>query len=72
MKKRVAIPNGIEKIRNNWFWGSGVESVKISASVREIGAYAFCNCKNLKQIIFLKSSQLEKIGKYCFKNSGLK
>ena len=54
--KDVVIPDGVERIGNNWFWGSGVESVKIPASVREIGEYAFRNCKKLRQITFSESS----------------
>ena len=56
MMKSVVIPDGVEKIGNHWFFGSEVESVKLPASVREIGEYAFRNCKNLKQITFSESS----------------
>ena len=50
--KQVVIPNGIERIGNYWFWGSEVESVEISASVREIGIEAFCNCKGMRKVVF--------------------
>ena len=46
--KDVVIPEGIEKIGNHWFWGSGIESVTVPASVREIGPDAFYKCKSLK------------------------
>ena len=46
--KHVAILGGTETIGTYWFYGSQIESVTISASVREIGEYAFCQCKYLK------------------------
>ena len=46
--KDVVIPEGIEKIGNHWFWGSGIESVTVPASVREIETNAFYKCKSLK------------------------
>lgn len=46
--KDVAIPNGIEKIGDRWFAGSSVESVRVPASVREIGKEAFYLCRDLK------------------------
>ena len=56
MTKVVVIPDGVEKIENNWFWGSKAVSVTIPASVREIGDCAFRNCKKLRQITFSESS----------------
>ena len=44
MMKEVVIPDGVEGIGAYWFFGSEVENVKISASVREIRQCAFCNC----------------------------
>ena len=43
----------------------------IPASVREIGADAFCYCRELKRATFAEGSKLEKIGKFCFFGSGL-
>ena len=43
----------------------------IPASVTEIGAEAFCNCKQLKRVIFAGDSKLERIGYDAFQNSGL-
>lgn len=42
--KQVVIPEGVERIGNHWFYDTDVESVKIPASVTEIGTEAFCNC----------------------------
>ena len=47
----VVIPDGVEKIGNDAFWGcSGLKSVVIPNSVKIIGTYAFSNCKNLESI----------------------
>ena len=46
--KDVVIPEGTERIENHWFWRSEIESVAVPASVREIGADAFCGCRDLK------------------------
>lgn len=43
--KEITVPDGIEKIDNYLFWGSNVESVEISFSVKEIGTEAFCYCR---------------------------
>ena len=60
--KQVVIPEGIERIGNQWFWGSDIESIEIPATAKEIGADAFYNCKNLKSVTFADGSKLEKIG----------
>ena len=64
--KQVIIPDGIERIGNQWFWRADVENVTIPASVWEIGADAFYKCKELKKVIFTGDSRLEKIGSGCF------
>lgn len=69
--KEVVVPEGTERIGNNWFWGSDVERVTVAASVREIGVHAFRSCKNLKHITFAEGSQLEKIGAGSFQSTGI-
>ena len=69
--KQIVIPEGVEKIGNHWFWGASIESVTVSASVKEIGAAAFCFCKQLKHVTFAEGSRLEKLGAHCFSNTGL-
>ena len=54
--KNIVIPEGVKRIGNHWFWGSEVESVEIPASAKEIGADAFCNCKNLKSVTLAEDS----------------
>lgn len=39
--------------------------------MREIGIYAFYDCKSLKQVTFAKDSKVEKIGKESFYKSGI-
>lgn len=65
--KQIAIPDGVERIGNWWFWGSGVESITIPASVKEIGIEAFYNCENLRKVTFAEGSGLKKIkaGSFC-------
>ena len=64
--KDVVIPDGVERIGNQWFWGAEVESVKIPASMREIGADAFCGCEKLSEVVFEEGSRLKVIGKGVF------
>ena len=68
---QVVIPEETEIIGSYWFWGSGIESVTVPASVREIGVDAFCNCKCLRKVVLAKGSQLKSVGKRCFYNSGI-
>ena len=65
-QKNVVIPDGVERIGNQWFWGCEVESVTVPASVREIGADAFSECENLREVVFQGQSKLKTIGKGAF------
>ena len=70
-QRDVVIPEGTEKIGNQWFWGADVESVTVPASVKEIGMDAFRYCERLRCVTFVKGSRLEKLGESCFSKSGL-
>ena len=50
----------MKMIGDNWFAGCQIESVEIPASVKIIGAEAFYLCKNLKRVVFMSGSKLEK------------
>ena len=50
--KDVIIPEGTEKIGSYWFWGSGIESIRVPVSVEEIGICSFYGCKGLIEVIF--------------------
>ena len=54
----------IKKIGNNAFYNSVIETVTVSASIEEIGDYAFFNCDELTTVNFTKG--LKKIGEYAF------
>lgn len=69
--KSVAIPEGVEIVRNRWFAGSWIEDVKIPASVAEIGIRAFYACRHLKTVTFADDSVLEKLDEMCFAESAL-
>ena len=69
--KQVVIPEGTERIENQWFWGSEIESVEIPASVKKIDKEVFYNCKHLGHVVFAEGSQLEKIGPRCFYKAGI-
>ena len=49
--KCVAIPDGITVIGTCWFMDASIESVTISASVKEICADAFCDCHRLHEVV---------------------
>ena len=53
--KKVAIPEGVERIDNYLFWGSTIQGVAILVNVREIGIEAFCNCSSLTKLLFRKA-----------------
>ena len=50
--REVVIPEGTERIGNYWFYGCGIEDITFPASVREIGAWAFCKCSGLTSVAF--------------------
>lgn len=65
-QKNIVIPDGVERIGNQWFWGCEVERVTVPDSVREICADAFSECKNLRDVVFQGQSKLKIIGKGAF------
>ena len=69
--KQVVIPEGVERIWNQWFWGSDIESVEVPASVKEIGADAFYDCRKLKSVTFAPKGGLERIVAGCFHRAGI-
>ena len=54
----ITIPDGVERIGDCWFYGCEARTVTIPASVKEIGRLAFCNCRQLDNIIFSEGSRL--------------
>ena len=43
--KNIQLPDNLETIEINCFWGSGLEAVVLPVSVKEVGADAFHRCK---------------------------
>ena len=68
----VAIPEGVEVVETGWLQNSGVESVEVPASVRELGADAFRGCGGLRCVTFAEDSRLRTIGERCFQGSGIR
>ena len=50
--REIVIPEGVERIRDYGLCNGEIESVTISASVKEICARAFYKCRKLKRVIF--------------------
>ena len=64
-------PCYLEQISKFCFRGSGVESVRIPASVRAICESAFEDCAQLKRLDFAKNSALRIIKRAAFRHSGV-
>lgn len=67
----LTLPDGLRRVGNFWFEGSGVQSVTIPASVTGIGIEAFFRCKKLKKVIFAENGALETLEQRCFQETGL-
>ncbi len=57
----AVIPNYITEIKRGAFYGSGIESVCIPASVTNIGVSAFDGCLKLKEVTF-ENGKLKSLG----------
>lgn len=60
----VKLPDSLEKIGDFCFSASGIEELVLPASVREVGANAFADCKWLKSVRL--NEGLERLGKSAF------
>jgi hypothetical protein len=56
----------LQKIGDSAFTRTAVECIKIPASVEEIGASCFFNCKDLVSVTFERGSKLQAIGESAF------
>lgn len=66
--KDVTVPDGAERIGNQWFWRAEIEKITVPVSVQEIGTNAFCECKKLREIVFEEGSKLKVVRKEAFGN----
>lgn len=67
----IVIPSTYHKlpvtaIEEDAFYGTGITSVSVPASVKEIGDYAFSSCEALRHVTFAEGSELKTIGYAAF------
>ncbi|MGC7184554.1 leucine-rich repeat domain-containing protein [Metamycoplasma hominis] len=65
--KEVILNEGLEKIGDEAFSNTNIESITIPSSVKEIGKGAFSSCKNLEEVSL--NEGLEKIGAEAFRST---
>ncbi len=65
----LVIQEGVTHIGDHSFMTCKMESVYIPASVKTIGAYAFKNCFNLKDVTFADGSQVTELGDGSFQSA---
>lgn len=61
----------LEEIGSWAFEKTGLESLVLPSTIKEIDSYAFEGTASLKSVVFLASSELDEIKEGAFKNSGL-
>lgn len=67
--KAVTLPNGLEKIGYGAFISSSIESIKIPASVTNLGTLVFSKCKSLTSVVFEDSITIKEIPDSAFSSS---
>lgn len=60
----IALPDSVTEIERNAFFETGLRNIQLPEKLTLIGAYAFCNCKNLEQVQL--PSQLKELGDGAF------
>ena len=60
----IALPDSVTEIEKYAFFETGLRNIQLPEKLTLIGAYAFCNCKNLKQVQL--PSQLKELGNGAF------
>ena len=60
----IVLPDSVTEIERNAFFETGLRNIQLPEKLTLIGAYAFCNCKNLKQVQL--PSQLKELGNGAF------
>lgn len=59
----------VEEIATRAFYGSGLQSFVAPPSLREIGAFAFRECRELKD--FRLNEDIQKVRRFCFWQTGI-
>lgn len=67
----VVFPRGLERVGAGWFARADVRTVSFSASIVELGACAFFECRGLRRVSFAEGSRLALIRERCFQGTGL-
>lgn len=60
----IVVPDSVTEIEKYAFFETGLRNIQLPEKLTLIGAYAFCNCKNLKQVQL--PSQLKELGNGAF------
>ena len=67
--KAVTLPDGLEKIGYGAFISSSIESIKIPASVTNLGTLVFSKCKSLTSVVFEDSITIKEISDSAFSSA---
>lgn len=67
----LRLPDGLEEVCDNWLREREIEKLVVPACVKKLGCSAFCQCRQLREVIFEPGSQLEFIGRCCFAHCGI-
>ena len=62
----IVLPDSVTEIEKYAFFETGLRNIQLPEKLTLIGAYAFCNCKNLKQVQL--PPQLKELGEGAFFN----
>lgn len=69
--RSLKIPPFIKRIAEYSFSDSLIECIMLPVKVKEICNFAFRNCKKLRQVQFMKNSELQTIGENAFELSSI-
>lgn len=77
--RAVVLNEGLEKLEESRGYDrcggalgrTKIKKVALPTTLRVLGGNVFHRCRELKSVIFQETSALEKIGRYCFSESGI-
>lgn len=67
--RSVTLPDGLRTIGRGCFSGTGLETIRIPRSVREIDEYAFCNCGKLAELVLEQGNALRQVQESAFEGT---
>lgn len=65
----AVVPEGVVKIGHNAFSSIGIKEVRLPSTLKEIGSFAFSNCRHLKHVELPQG--VEEIGFYAFAGAAI-